>query len=463
MLIEPHSDDGIISAGGFMQKYRNHYEYHFVLIAASDIPLHHNLKMTRKERLDDYESYRNFFNGHWYHGTDNDTELPLDMDSQRDLYPRRHLVRLVETAIEEIKPDIILFAGPSFHHDHTAVYESVIAATRPTARFCPLEMYILENPTYVHATNPMTQFHPDTYVILTREQIEAKLECFRSCFPSQIRCEKKKLSLQRRYKKLGTLSRDGSKMRICRGFSDLLEKNISEARMIVTIHQPEHMPWSGYFHKMAQADLYVLLDNVQFKTNNWQNRNRIIDRQGNVQWLTVPVRHTGHMQTTIRHIEINNQTDWRRTYWGRIKDSYCRHPYFKRYSEQLQEILNRNHIWLYEINRDLIDFFRAELSVSTRLVWASDLPVSGKGTELLLSIIKAAGGTTYLSGPDGANYMDLGRFKEESVQVVFHEFTPPVYKGMNGFIPAASTLDLLMNFGEKTAERIGIKPANQPV
>ena len=177
-----------------MQKYRNHYEYHFVLIAASDIPLHHNLKMTRKDRLAEYESYVKFFNGHWYHGADKETELPLDMDSKLDLYPRGLLVRHIELAIEEIQPDILLFAGPSFHHDHTAVYESVIAATRPTARFCPLEMYILENPTYVHATNPMTQFHPDTYVILTREQIEAKLECFRSCFPSQIRGEKNYLS-----------------------------------------------------------------------------------------------------------------------------------------------------------------------------------------------------------------------------------------------------------------------------
>lgn len=233
--------------------------------------------------------------------------------------------------------------------------------------------------------------------------------------------------------------------------------------MIVTIHQPEHMPWSGYFHKMAQADVYVFLDNVQFKTNNWQNRNRIIDRHGKEQWLTVPVKLKGHMQTIIRRIEINNLSDWRRTYWGRIKDSYCKHPYFTLYSEKLQEILNRNHTYLYEINRDLIDFFRAELAISNKLVWASDLDVSGQSTELLLAIVKAVQGTVYLSGPDGAHYMDLERFKQENVPVIFHEFTPPVYIGKNGFIPAPSTLDLLMNFGNKAADLIGIKPAIRSV
>lgn len=196
MLIEPHSDDGIISAGGFLQKYRNYYEYHFLLIAVSDLPLYHNRKMTRQDRLDEYEAYVNNFNGNWYRGSDPDNQLPLDMDSKLDTYPRRFLVRHIEEAIEEIKPDIILFSGPSFHHDHTAVYEAVIAATRPTARFCPLEMYVLENPTYVHASNPMTQFHPDTYVILSREELALKLECFKTCFPSQIREDNNYLSCE---------------------------------------------------------------------------------------------------------------------------------------------------------------------------------------------------------------------------------------------------------------------------
>lgn len=64
--------------------------------------------------------------------------------------------------------------------------------------------------------------------------------------------------------------------------------------MRVTIHQPEHLPWLGFFHKMAFCDVYVLLDNVQFTKNNYQNRNRLIDEKGTVYWSTVPVRMVGH-------------------------------------------------------------------------------------------------------------------------------------------------------------------------
>lgn len=230
--------------------------------------------------------------------------------------------------------------------------------------------------------------------------------------------------------------------------------------MIVTIHQPEHMPWPGFFHKMSQADVYVLLDNVQFKKNNWQNRNRIMARSGEEQWLTVPVKLKGHTDTTICEIEINEQQDWRRKYWGRINDSYCKHPYFRTYADQLSVIVNRGHSHLRDLNRELIDFFRGVLGIYNRLVWASELPVKGKSTELLTSIVKTVGGDTYISGPDGAKYMDLELFAREKIELLFHRFSPPTYEARNGFLPGLSTLDVIMNHGEKSASIIGIgKPA----
>jgi hypothetical protein len=44
--------------------------------------------------------------------------------------------------------------------------------------------------------------------------------------------------------------------------------------MKIAIHQPEFMPWTGFFNKMALADLYVIFDHVQFKKRYFENRNR---------------------------------------------------------------------------------------------------------------------------------------------------------------------------------------------
>ena len=60
--------------------------------------------------------------------------------------------------------------------------------------------------------------------------------------------------------------------------------------MIVAIHQPQYLPWLGYFDKMLKADVFCYLDTVQYKKNEWQNRNRIKTAMG-WQWLTVPVTY----------------------------------------------------------------------------------------------------------------------------------------------------------------------------
>ena len=48
----------------------------------------------------------------------------------------------------------------------------------------------------------------------------------------------------------------------------------------VGIHQPEYLPWLGFFKKMMSSELFVFLDDAQFRKKGWQNRNRIVDRKG---------------------------------------------------------------------------------------------------------------------------------------------------------------------------------------
>ena len=159
LVIEPHSDDGLIAVGGFLEKYRDKYDYYFLLAVCSAIPLNHNNHQTREERLNEFKNYVNYFQGHWLNSENTDIALPLDMDAELDIYPKKLLV----------KPEVVMCTGPSFHQDHTAVYEALIAATRPTALHYPDEFYVLENPTYVHSSGPMSKFVPDTYVALTEQ------------------------------------------------------------------------------------------------------------------------------------------------------------------------------------------------------------------------------------------------------------------------------------------------------
>lgn len=183
LVVEAHSDDSAISASGFLEKFRHDYEMHFVLVTVSDISMHHCGHLTRAERLTEYEKYVRHFNGHWRRSG----ELPLDADARLDTVPKRNVVSAIESVISAVEPDVMIVQGPSFHHDHTIVYEATVAATRPTARHCPKEIYVMENPTYVHSIGPSTDFAPDLYVSLSEEQLTRKLDLFARCFPSQVR------------------------------------------------------------------------------------------------------------------------------------------------------------------------------------------------------------------------------------------------------------------------------------
>ena len=59
---------------------------------------------------------------------------------------------------------------------------------------------------------------------------------------------------------------------------------------IVCIRQPGYIPFSGFFKKIQTSDVFVLLDDVQFEKNDWDNRNKIRTSEGNM-WLTVPILH----------------------------------------------------------------------------------------------------------------------------------------------------------------------------
>jgi hypothetical protein len=124
--------------------------------------------LSREQRLQEYENYVGHFNGEWHQ----DLNVPINADSKLDTIPKREIVGHIENVLNKIKPEVIIVQGPSFHHDHTIVYESTLAATRPTARHCPNEIYIMENPTYIHSLGPATDFRPDFYITLSEDQMQ---------------------------------------------------------------------------------------------------------------------------------------------------------------------------------------------------------------------------------------------------------------------------------------------------
>ena len=192
LIIEPHSDDSCLASAGFFIKNKDKYEFNFCLITASDLNMNHAF-VPRESRLKEYQEFVDYFNGNWVKSSLGNDSLPLDYESRLDSFSKSRLVAMIEKTILEIKPNVLMFMGPSFHHDHTIVYEAVIAATRPTFCYVPEVMYVLENATYVHKGNNK-ELEPNTYVELSESILNEKVKIFHDIFVSQRRSKDNYLS-----------------------------------------------------------------------------------------------------------------------------------------------------------------------------------------------------------------------------------------------------------------------------
>lgn len=104
-----------------------------------------------------------------------------------------------------------------------------------------------------------------------------------------------------------------------------------------------------------------------------------------------------HLETAIADMKIAPIVNWRKKYWGRIKDNYCKHPYFKTYAEELEALIMKDDNLLVNLNLALIDFFRKVLRIETPMVHASTLSAKGKATELLVNLCQEMKADCYLS------------------------------------------------------------------
>ena len=229
---------------------------------------------------------------------------------------------------------------------------------------------------------------------------------------------------------------------------------------IITIHQPEHLPWLGLFNKIAKAETFVLLDTVQFEKNYFQNRNRIMGTSGEPQWIGIPVNTKNHEENTIRTTKIQivgNTKNWKKEYLRTINYCYSKYPFFHDVFPLVEESINIETEYFADINIAMIKRFCDALNIHPEYIRSSEIDYGGGfKSDLNLNITKAVGGDAYISGPSGRDYLDLQSFEDAGIKVVFNDYDHPVYpqRRSKEFISHLSALDLFMNVGFAEAKKI---------
>jgi hypothetical protein len=228
--------------------------------------------------------------------------------------------------------------------------------------------------------------------------------------------------------------------------------------MIVTVHQPHFLPWLGYLDRMLQADLFIVLDHVQFERRNYQNRTRIL-LEGKPHWLTVPVMQHSQQERVIDK-QIDNPQKVELRWWGSshfqtLRHAYRKAPYFDTYAPVLRKILESRWDRLVDLDQALLDYLRDILGIRTPLVSSAELGVGGHRSELMLNICQAVNADTFIIGMGASrDYLDRQAFSDAGIEVVNQVFEHPQYVQCGGgpFVPGLSSLDLIFNHGPESRE-----------
>ncbi|WMW25433.1 WbqC family protein [Methanolobus sediminis] len=218
--------------------------------------------------------------------------------------------------------------------------------------------------------------------------------------------------------------------------------------MKVAIHQPNNLPYLGFFHKMLHSDIFVIHDDAQFNDGDFQHRNRIRTFDGWT-WLTVPVNQSEIPINEIlikNHINIGKRS-WNKAHFETIAGWYKKSPYFSSYEDELRRIYDGKYDKLIDFNMVLINFLIKAFDIDIKIDYSTNYELNSKRTQRIVDTVRAVGGNVYFSGPMGKDYMDMSLFTDVSVE--FQQFEHPVYKQCyDGFEANMSAIDALFNLGE---------------
>ena len=224
--------------------------------------------------------------------------------------------------------------------------------------------------------------------------------------------------------------------------------------MTVCGHQPQYIPYLGYFNKVSQADVFVFVDNVQFNRKSWQQRT-LLKSNNEPLYLTIPVLKKGKRDQLIQEVEIIDD-GWRKKHWRSIFLSYNKTPYFDLYKSDLESLYEREWKLLADFTISLTTYLMTAIGIRfSKIYKGSELGIQGAKTGLLVDICRKTGCDTYLSGAGAHDYFDERVFAEAGLTHKFNDYVPKRYNQYGqGFLDGMGVLDAMFMYGPGTRDLV---------
>lgn len=229
------------------------------------------------------------------------------------------------------------------------------------------------------------------------------------------------------------------------GYLPMTRARPTSREAAVGIHQPNFLPWLGYFYKIHLSDIFVILDDVAAPSRGYHNRAGVLV-QGHQHWLSVPINKSDPTINSIMQADHR----WVDKHLKTLQMVYKKTEFFGEYFDALAEQL-QNHAGgsLAAMNIKLIEMVCNWLELSPKFYLSSDYALQETADDRLIRLVQLTGGACYISGKGGANYQDPEKFRAAGIELSYSGFKPSPYPqlGAKEFVPGLSVVDALFNIG----------------
>ena len=195
--------------------------------------------------------------------------------------------------------------------------------------------------------------------------------------------------------------------------------------MRIGIHQPNFLPWMGYFHKISMSDTFVFLDHVEYTKNSYTKRVKIHKPNDLLkeQYLTIPLKkHSDY--TPINSLQIANDINWQKKVAAQIYETYHKAPYYHQIEPLVNTFFNQpiNNTSFSTFNIELIKYISDLLDLKPQWALSSEMDLPNSITDINLEIAIRLNGTTYLSGLGAKKYQDESLFSENDMKLEYSDY-----------------------------------------
>jgi hypothetical protein len=222
----------------------------------------------------------------------------------------------------------------------------------------------------------------------------------------------------------------------------------------IAIHQPNYLPWLGFFMKTALSDVLVLHDNVQY-TKGGPTRRCMLRKDtdsSETDWMTVPlIKHSDF--SLLKDLKIETTQKWQRKHNNRLFYLYRNTPFFVEIFPLIEKWVTIDTNLLCELNSIIIKDICKILNFKMPIYSSSSMPVALMDADNYnLSIVQYLEGTHYIAGSGSANYQNDNLFVFNQIKLMKCDFksyisTHPYPQTNQPFLAGLTIIDVLMNLG----------------